>query len=459
MKAGNSTLAFQLRKAFEQKLSELRKHDFDLSLLGSLVALELGELVEQKKEASAREERAKVEEHDLKPWFPKRVRDLVGYTDQVTDASFSPDGKYIFTNSYEQGGKAIIWEAGTGKFVLELKGPDAAITKASWSPQSDFILTTSDGYTQTVWSLPDGKPLHTRGYLPNDAHSLSPDGKNLVAIPDDKTLQVVEAKTGRALFKLPLPTAKANSFTKWSQSGHLLAVYGTWVDSFELWDTRSKTRLFQLTPSLQRIQTLKFSPNDRWLAGIVKDWGLSPKVNSVILWNNQTGKERRIFSGKNGEILDVAFSSDSKLMAIAEGDMVNVYEIPAGRLVVSFEDLAPVAHLASIAFSQDGQYLVTGSKTQPNKVWDLNDPANTKTLVSQGRQPKGIKSAEFAPGGRLVIIKDWAGIMSLWDARTGTEVSLVTKKDDWLKSIAVSPDGRQVVSGSASGQVTVWEQE
>jgi WD40 repeat protein len=49
--------------------------------------------------------------------------------------------------------------------------------------------------------------------------------------------------------------------------------------------------------------------------------------------------------------------------------------------------------------------------------------------------------------------------MSLWDARTGTEVSLVTKKDDWLKSIAVSPDGRQVVSGSASGQVTVWEQE
>jgi WD40 repeat protein len=102
---------------------------------------------------------------------------------------------------------------------------------------------------------------------------------------------------------------------------------------------------------------------------------------------------------------------------------------------------------------------VTGSKTQPNKVWDLNDPANTKTLVSQGRQPKGIKSAEFAPGGRLVIIKDWAGIMSLWDARTGTEVSLVTKKDDWLKSIAVSPDGRQVVSGSASGQVTVWEQE
>ena len=37
---------------------------------------------------------------------------------------------------------------------------------------------------------------------------------------------------------------------------------------------------------------------------------------------------------------------------------------------------------------------------------------------------------------------------SVWDLETGTEKSKLEGHSDWVKSVAISPDGKTIVSGS-----------
>jgi WD40 repeat protein len=44
----------------------------------------------------------------------------------------------------------------------------------------------------------------------------------------------------------------------------------------------------------------------------------------------------------------------------------------------------------------------------------------------------------------------------VWELATGKEVRRFTGHEDWVRSVAVTPDGRYVVSGSDDNTVRVW---
>ncbi len=72
---------------------------------------------------------------------------LRGHFAVVSDAEFSPDGRWVVTAGPTTAG---LWDARSGQLVFFLRGHSARLTSATFDPSSSRILTASeDGTART----------------------------------------------------------------------------------------------------------------------------------------------------------------------------------------------------------------------------------------------------------------------------------------------------------------------
>ena len=83
---------------------------------------------------------------------------------------------------------------------------------------------------------------------------------------------------------------------------------------------------------------------------------------------------------------------------------------------------------------------------------------NNFTAHSIARMPHGypVNSVAFSPDGKHVVSGSIDNTARVWEASTGREVARMTH-DGVVWSVAFSPDGKYVISGSEDNTVRVWE--
>lgn len=96
----------------------------------------------------------KLEEERVGLKCTQRVR-LEGHTDCVNQVSFSHDGQYLATGSYDASVK--IWNAASGTLVHSLDGPAKELEWLIWHPKGHAILAGSNDTMAWMWWAPTGK--------------------------------------------------------------------------------------------------------------------------------------------------------------------------------------------------------------------------------------------------------------------------------------------------------------
>ena len=110
----------------------------------------------------------------------------------------------------------------------------------------------------------------------------------------------------------------------------------------------------------------------------------------------------------------------------------------------------------SVAFSPDGNRIVSGSDDKTVRMWD----ADTGQPIGEPLtgHTDGVSSVAFSPDGHRLASGSYDKTVRLWDADTGQPVGQpLTGHTASVSSVAFSPDGHRLASGSCDNTVRLWD--
>jgi WD40 repeat protein len=348
---------------------------------------------------------------------------------------FSPDGRYLVTSGGDR--FARVWEMPEGRLLTRIPH-DGNTKSAAFSADGRYLATTGDpmvfvcevGSWHQFVCLIGGYKLHTVAF--------SPAGQYLATAGEGSTANMWEITNRHSLAQLTCEKVKVMAFAPDSQ--HVVTASDTQVTR---WNVASRKKLSSFEFRTLPFGEVKLSSDGHYLA-----------VASQGLWDTESGQELINFMGRT-----VAFSADGASLATtdARGNVVAV-ETKTGRYSsLSHKDLVNI-----IVFSSDRRYLATASDRPSGSGWSRRSPVAVWELA-HGRllaslpQEELVDKVMLSPRGSYLVIMSNAEVI-VWETNTRSQLLHLPHDSgyDSAQDIAFSPDERYFAV-ARSFQIQVYD--
>ena len=217
-----------------------------------------------------------------------------------------------------------------------------------------------------------------------------------------------------------------------------------------LWDVASGGLWKRLTGFADRVVTLAFSADGKWLA---TGGGVPSEDGEIKIFDVEScSLVTQIQNGHSDTVFGVSFSPDgSKLATCAADKFVKVFEVPSGKLLKSFE--GHTHHVLDVAWKADGKLLVSGGADNVLKAWDYEKGEQVRTFGNQGKQ---ITRLMFKGTTSEVVTCSGDAVVRFWNVDNGGGGLTFGGNTDFLYAVSVSADGKIVAAGGEEGIVRLY---
>lgn len=404
-------------------------------------------------------------------WNPdteKQVRALVqfGLTDTnqelpaatrravwIDTLAFSPDGSILASGDHH--GITRLWRIRDGSLLSTAK-PDTepmprSIRALAFSMDKPIFMTVDWKGTIYSWNVSTGAQLAAltlKGHESwRSALGFSPDGTTLMTVGWD-TVQSWDINGDREFTPMSLPQSDVVKAYAFSPDGNILAGATDDMNTIKLWDLQTGSQHAALAGHTWFVETLVFSSDSRLLAS-------GDRTGAVYVWDTETGLRQQTLEGHQISVKALACSPDGTTLATASHRDIRLWNIDTGdprATLIEHEDSGQVDTLA-LAFSPDGETLVSTGRGKM-QLWDVN----THRLLSEIPGHRGrIKVLTYSPDGTTLLTGCGDGTIEMWRTDTYTLQSTIKPHTERVEVLKFSSDGRTLASGSlVDGTILLW---
>ncbi|MEA3500819.1 MAG: caspase family protein [Candidatus Marinimicrobia bacterium] len=278
------------------------------------------------------------------------IKTLKDHSRYVNSVSFSSDGKYLASGSWDNTVK--IYSTSDWRLIKTLKDHSGNVNSVLFSSDGQYFASGSDDKTVKIYSTPDWRLIttlkdHSKGV---NSVSFSSDGKYLASGSYDKTVKIYSTYNWKLINWRLIKTLKDHS---------------SWVRS------------------------ISFSSDGKYLASGSYD-------KTVKIYSTSDWRLIKTLKDHSGYVISVSFTSDGKYLASGSWDntvKIYLYSTYNWRLIKTLEDHSDIY---SVSFSSDGKYLASGSEDKTVKIYSTSDWRLRKTLKDHSRD---VESVSFSSDG------------------------------------------------------------
>jgi WD40 repeat protein/tetratricopeptide (TPR) repeat protein len=441
----------------------------------------------------------------------KPLRKILEFPTFINDLAFSPDGQRLLTTHAD--GVARLLDAATGELLgTELKNPEKTqlnqfqiFIRARFSADGKSIVTFG-GKAAHLWDAttgkPRGEPLNHQDVI-NQAE-FSPNSRILATISNDKTARLWDVATGKAtatlLHRYPVTLVAFSPDEQVLATGDGLHSYqpGGPTSEVRLWTMQGQSLPQPIQPE-EELNSLIFSPDGRALLIAARRFTLVADVRTgsallkPIVQPEELGATQSSFNRDGFRVVTrsgiheipeylalprillhrdvvsmLTFSPDGKRILTgtrsgrAEGGPRYAYQWDVADGQSLGQPMQQADGVTVVAYSPDGKLILTGGGAWDGtaRLWDAEtgQPHGQPLEYGFGSQ---IQVGAFSRDGKTVLLggyaKEHQQTARMWDVATGQPVGTALMHKEEVKTLAYSPDGKMIVTGSADQTAQRWD--
>jgi WD40 repeat protein len=358
---------------------------------------------------------------------------------------------------------------GKGQMIQGITSRHARLVVSSGTALCSFLLETYEHRERlNLEHLRSEIPKHLRvlSFKPIKQVScvaVHPDNQILASGDEDHKVRIWDLATGKVLHEYTRYyhdkySGDVNALT-FSQDGRFLITAGFVSGSRSLQDVKQKKiqilnwktgELVDYLPNSSRFEntcTVVLCANSNVIA--------FDSNNRIELYDFSLRTSIKTLEGHLTQVRSIAFSPNGEMLVSSDEDgQVRAWKWQKSDLSEIYLKIA--SSVNTITINSENHFMAIGSEDRKIIIFDL---ISKKVSIELDGHMDAVNSLAFSPNGQILASGSRDDTVKLWHVKTGKLLDTIECNSCWknVLSVSFSPDGQTLAAGLAGGEIKTWQ--